>query len=141
MININGSLIIQLINFIVLIWALNLVLYRPIRGIIAQRKEKVTGLENGIGRFEQDASDKAGAIQSGLRSSRETGLKEKTALEAQAREEELQLLEKINEKARQDLTEIREKVARETESVRKALQPQVDKFADEISNKILGRAV
>lgn len=141
MIKIDGSLIIQLINFLILIWALNYVLYRPIRGILAQRREKVNGLANGIERFEQDAGDKAAAFESGIKQAREEGLKVKSALEEEGREEEKRQVEKINEKARQDMAEIREKVARETEEVRIALQSQIDTFVDEISQKILGRAV
>ena len=45
MVNVDVSLLIQIINFIVLIWVLNLVLYKPIRNILIQRKEKVANLE------------------------------------------------------------------------------------------------
>lgn len=141
MISIDLTVFIQMINFLILIWALNFVLYRPIRGIIAQRREKVNGLESTIEQFEQDVEEKAGAIDSGIKDAREKGQKEKEALEQAAREEEMQMKEKINEKAKQDLAEIREKVARETEEVRQSLQPQIDSFADQISEKILGRAV
>ena len=141
MINVDGSLFIQMVNFVVLIWALNFVLYRPIRAIVAQRREKVQGLEDGIARQEQDVLEKEKAFQEGIKQAREKGQKEKEALEEQAREQERQKMEEINEKARADLAEIREKVAGETESVRQSLQPQIDHFADLISEKILGRAV
>lgn len=141
MIEVNGSLFIQMVNFIVLIWALNFVLYRPVRGIIAQRREKMDGLEEGISKYEQDVVQKDQAIQAGIKEAREKGQKEKEALEEEAREKERQMMEQINEKARADMAEIREKVARETEEVRKSLEPQVDQFADQISEKILGRAV
>jgi membrane protein implicated in regulation of membrane protease activity len=36
---------IQIINFLLIIWILNLILYRPIRNIVRQRKEKIDGLE------------------------------------------------------------------------------------------------
>ncbi len=141
MIKIDGSLIIQMVNFIILIWILNFILYRPIRGIMARRKEKVNGLEEGIEKYEHDAADKDKALQAGIKEAREKGQKEKEALEEQAREKERQMLEQINEKARADLAEIREKVANEAESARKALEPRIDEFADQISEKILGRAV
>ncbi|MFP3980517.1 MAG: ATP synthase F0 subunit B [Desulfobacterales bacterium] len=141
MIDVNGSLFIQMVNFIVLIWALNFVLYRPVRGIIAQRREKMDGLEDGISKYEQDVAQKDQAIQAGIKQAREKGQKEKEALEEEAREKERQMMEQINEKARADMAEIREKVASETEAVRKSLEPQVDQFADQISEKILGRAV
>ncbi|MFP4452094.1 MAG: ATP synthase F0 subunit B [Desulfobacterales bacterium] len=141
MINIDGSLVIQMINFIVLIWALNFVLYRPIRGIVARRKEKMDGLEDGISKYEQDADEKQKAIESGIKDAREKGLQEKEAIAEQAREQERRMLDQINEKSRRDLAEIRERVAREAEEVRKSLEPQIDQFADQISEKILGRAV
>ncbi len=141
MISVDLTLFIQMINFVILIWALNFVLYRPIRGIIAQRREKVNGLETTIEQFEQDVEEKSEEIQTGIKAAREKGQKEKESLEQAAREEEMQRKEKINEKAKQDLAEIREKVARETQEVRQSLQPQIDSFADQISEKILGRTV
>ena len=53
----------------------------------------------------------------------------------------LQSIEKINDKARADLVEIREKISRETEEARQALLKEVDHFAEDISLRILGRAV
>ena len=141
MINVNGSLIIQMINFLLLIWLLNVVLYRPIRDIIARRHEKVTGLEEGIEQFGQDLADKDTALKVGMREAREKGLAEKAVLEQEAREEEKKLIEQVNEKARADFAEIRERVAKETDEVRKSLQKKITVFADEISQKILGRAV
>ena len=138
---VDGSFVIQMVNFIILIWALNFVLYRPIRGIISQRREKIDGLEEGISRYEQDVVEKDKAIQAGIKEAREKGQKEKEALEEQAREKERQMMEQINEKARADMAEIRDKVAKETQEVRQSLEPQIDRFADQISEKILGRAV
>ena len=39
---------IQIANFLFLIWVLNLILYRPIRRVLLQRKDKITGLEQSI---------------------------------------------------------------------------------------------
>ncbi len=141
MVSIDGTLFIQIINFLFLIWALNIVLYKPIRRILLQRNDKVTGLEEGIDRFEQDALEKDQALASGIREAREKGINEKAAFEDEAREQELKLIEKINEKTRADLAQIREKIALETEDARQSLLKEVDRFAEDISLRILGRAV
>lgn len=141
MVSIDYTLIIQIINFVVLIWALNMVLYRPIRGIINQRTEKVEGLETGIERFEQDVVDKDQAIKDGLKEARAKGLEEKEALENEAKALEKEKIEEINERARQDLAKVREQIARDMDTARQSLEAEVDKFADTISQKILGRAV
>lgn len=141
MITLDWSILIQMINFIVLIWALNYVAYRPIRGILAQRKEKIEGLESGIDHFESDAREKAAALDAGIRDAREKGIRMKEEMAEKARQEEQEMLERIHEKARQDLEDIRSRVSRETEEVRRSLQSQIDYFATEISTKMLGRAV
>ncbi len=42
----DSSVFIQIINFIILVFLLNIFLYRPIRNIIIQRKEKIEKLNN-----------------------------------------------------------------------------------------------
>ena len=141
MVSLNATVFIQIINFLVLIWALNTVFYKPIRRILSQRNEKISGLEKGIDKFEHDAVEKDLALKSGIKQARENGLRNKEDLEAEAREEEKKIIEKINEKARADLEVIRAKITREAESARVTLLKEVDGFADDISWRILGRAV
>ena len=45
MIKIDYSLIIQIINFLFLIWVLNSLVFRPIRNILTQRRDKIDGME------------------------------------------------------------------------------------------------
>jgi len=141
MVNLDSTVFIQIINFLILIWALNMVLYKPIRKILSQRNEKITGLEKGIDQSEQNAAEKDLALKTGIRQARENGLKEKEALENDARAEEMKIIEKINEKARADLAEIREKIVHEADQARQALLKEVDGYAEDISRRILGRAV
>ena len=141
MIKLDWTIALQMLNFLILVWALNYVAYRPIRGILAKRKEKVDSLENGIDRYESDAMEKSNAFQAGIREAREKGLKMREAMEEQARHEEQEMIERINEKARQDLEALRERVTRETREVRQSLESQIDFFANEISKKMLGRTV
>jgi F-type H+-transporting ATPase subunit b len=141
MVSLDSTVFIQIINFLFLIWALNTVLYKPIRKILSQRKEKISGLEDGIDLSEKGALEKDQALKLGIKAAREKGNQEKEAHENAARQEELKLIEKINEKGRADLAEVRERIVRETELARQALLKEVDGFAAEISRRILGRAV
>ena len=94
----NWSFLLQMANFIFLIWVLNLILYKPIRNVLKQRKEKVNGLEQSIDAFQKDASDKEEAFNAGLRSARVKGLEKKEALLGDAAEEEKKIIGQINEK-------------------------------------------
>jgi len=141
MIDINISLFIQIANFICTIIILNMLLYKPIRGIVSQRKEKVTGLEQDIETFAKDAQEKDEAYTSGIKEARAKGIKEKEALKQVASDEEKKIIEKINKKAQANLAEVREKIKKDAEDVRTSLQQEIDAFANAIGEKILGRAI
>jgi F-type H+-transporting ATPase subunit b len=141
MVKIDMSMFVQIANFIILIWAMNKVVYKPIRRMLAKRHEKISGLEDIIMSSEEDAASKDQALNAGIRQAREKGLREKEDLETQGRKAESELIEKINEKARIDLEQMRKKVVYEANEARQALQKEIDRFADDICRKILGRTV
>ncbi|MFO7752528.1 MAG: ATPase [Desulfobacteraceae bacterium] len=134
------SLIIQMINFLVLLWVLNLVFFKPIRNIIIQRKEKVNSLENGISNLSKEVTEKDNAYKNGLKEARSQGLKKKEAYIEEASNEEKEIIDQINKKAQARLAEIKQQVSKETEKARSELEKEVDTYAKQIGEKILGRA-
>ncbi len=141
MISINWSLLIQIVNFLFLIWVLNMVLYKPIRNILIQRKEKISGLQEGIETLDGKAKDKDDAFVSGLKNARAKGAKEREILLQAAGEEEKKIVEKINKEAQVELAAVREKISKDAEEAGAALEQQLDVFAKAIGEKILGRAI
>jgi F-type H+-transporting ATPase subunit b len=135
------TLFVQIANFLLIVWVLNIVLFKPIRNILIQRKEKVTSLEQNIETSDKDAKEKNEAFDSGIRDARAKGLSEKSVLLNEAADEEREIVDKINQKAQADLAEVREKIAKDVEVVRVSLQKEIDTFANAIGEKILGRAV
>ena len=140
MVSVDGSLFIQIINFLFLLYALNLVLFKPIRKILIERNEKFVGLEKGVERLLLRTDEKEMAYQDGVKSARSEGLKKKEALVEQASQEEKEILDKITKNAQANLAEVRAQVADETEKARVALEKEIDVFAKAIGEKILGRA-
>jgi F-type H+-transporting ATPase subunit b len=141
MVSVDGSVFIQIVNFLFLLWVLNLVLYRPIRNVIRQRKEKEEGLQRNIDALASSAREKDEAFSNGIRDARVRGLKQKEALLAEAAEKEKRIIAEINQRAQTELTGVREKLATEVGGVRAHLEKELDAFADAIGQKILGRAV
>lgn len=141
MVNVDVSIFIQIINFLVLIWVLNLVLYKPIRNILIQRKEKMAALENGAETSLQEAKAREEAFEQGIKAARLKGLKERDSFLQEAGEEEKRIVGEINAKAQADLASVREQIAKDATAVRAALQKEVDGFAKAIGQKILGRAI
>lgn len=132
---------IQIVNFLLILWILNRMLYRPIRNILRQRKEKMDGLELSIQTYNDDAEEKDKAFAAGIKEARAKGLKEKEAMLQDAAEEEKKIIAKVNEKAQAELADIRQKISQEAQTAKSALQTRVAEFADDICQKILGRTV
>ncbi len=141
MVNVDGSVVIQIVNFILLIWILNIVLYRPIRNMLLQRKEKVDKLEENISSFNQSVQEKDEEFTTGIKAARTKGLKEKDELLQEAAAEEKEIIGRINAKAQEELARMKEKISGEAQEVKGALMKEVDAFAKDIGEKILGRAV
>ena len=137
----NWTVGLQIINFLIILWILNLILYRPIRSILRQRKEKVDGLEATIETYNEDVQEKDKAFAEGIKEARAKGLNEKEALLQAAAEEEKEIIAKVNEKAQAELADIREKISWEARTAKDALQTKVDEFSRDICQKILGRTV
>lgn len=140
MININWTLFVQIANFLVIIFVLNMIVYKPIRGILKQRRAKIEGLENNIQSIGSDAEARNQSFEGGIKEARQKGQQQKEALLQAAADEEKAIVAQINEKAQQDLAAVKEKIAGDINSVRAALENEVDSFANAITQKILGRA-
>ena len=137
----DASVFIQIINFVFAIWVLNLLLYKPIRKILKQRKEKVDGLELSIETSAKDAREKDEAFAAGIKEARAKGVEKKNVLVQEGADEEKSIIADINQKAQAELAQIRETIKKEADAARDSLRKEVDSFADQISEKILGRAV
>ena len=114
-------------------------LYKPIRKILLDRKEKVTGLQSDIDGSAQQVQSIEDAYADGVRQARAAGQKEKEALMQAAAEEEKAIIGKINEAAQAELKVVKEKITQEMGTVKSALEEEIDVFADAIGQKILGR--
>ncbi|MBC2712423.1 MAG: ATPase [Desulfosarcina sp.] len=139
MVSVDGSIVLQIVNFLLLIWILNMVLYKPIRKILVERKEKMTGLQSGIDDSAQQVKSKEEAYAEGVRQARAAGQKEKEVMIQAAAEEEKAIVGKINESAQAELKAVKEKITQEVGIAKSALEEEIEAFADAIGQKILGR--
>ena len=135
------TLVIQIVNFLILLFILNLVVYRPIRGILTRRKEEMSSSANLANEWVRKANKYSEEIEENMITLRKEGLKEKTDIRSKGIEAEKELLEdaysQVEETARKAKEEIKEKVNK----ARSALQEEMEGFSRELAAKILGRGL
>jgi len=133
------SVLIQLINFILLILLLNIFMFKPIRNIVSKRKERITGFSNDIEELLNGIKTKEKAFEEKIKTARVKGLKEKEAMILEAETEEKKILSEINKRVQSDIEMIKGKVKKDADAVRKSLKNEINNFATSIYKKILGR--
>jgi F-type H+-transporting ATPase subunit b len=141
MISVDYTLFIQMANFIFLILVLNVILYKPIRNILIERKKKIQGYKEGIEGVQQQAAESEQTFQTKIGEARTRGFQEKEALKQTGQEEEKRLVDEINQQARAELEAVRAQIAKDAEAARRGLEKEVKAFSAAIAEKILGRAV
>lgn len=135
------SFLLQMANFVFLIIVLNLLLYRPIRRVLRERRETFEGLEAAAKRALARLEEQEAAYARTLKEARAKGLKIKEDLVREAELEEKRLTGEIHARAQAELEAVREKIRREAEQTRAALAQHVEEFAGQIVGKLLGRPV
>lgn len=141
LISIDGSLFIQIVNFLLTIFILNQLLYKPIRGILAKRKETITSSQASIGALAEEAKDKDQAYANGLKTARAEAIKKKEAVLQDVADQEKAMMDEVTRNAVAELTRSKEKIEAEKQAIRAALLKDVDQYANLIGQRILGRAI
>ncbi len=141
MLQIDQSLIIQIVNFLLLIFLLNIFLYRPIRRVIAQRSEEMGSLEQAIETADKKSNENEEGIQENRLLARKDGYQTKEALKLEGLAEEKTILQESGSQADEKISRAKDEMNAQTAAVRKALEEQVVVFSKELAEKILGRSV
>lgn len=140
-IDIDLSLVFQIINFLVLMFVLNQVLYKPIRGILRQRAEKFAQLNGEISSSLEGVDAQTKALEAERASARNQGAALREDIKNQARGRERELITEATKEMEATVAKVREQIAAEIGGVREELKGQVQSFGRELAQKLLGRSI
>lgn len=141
MIQLDYTLLIQMANFLVLLWLLNRFLYRPILNVLDERRRRMEDSERSVRELQERTSRQWEAYQAELQKAKSSASAEKERLKAEGAEAERKLLEQVRAEAALSLEEARKMVQQELERAREALGAQADSIGLEMAEKILGRGL
>lgn len=141
MIDINITLVWQLINFLVLLVALNIILFKPVRRIMRERQQeigdafteakssqdRVQGLMERYNALLAEAKQKAAATYNGIY---------QQGLDAQR-----DLISAERAKASEMLDKARTEILTASTAARTDLRKEAERLSQDITSKLLGRAV
>ncbi len=139
MIDIDWTLYAQLINFLLLVFLLNVVLFRPIRSIIRDRQAKLLAQEAEINLLSDQGRSLEDEIKEKLAEARRAGAGARENLKQEGAQAETTLLEEVKRQVEVEWATVEKKIKADMAKAREALQTQAQSFAQLLATKILGR--
>jgi F-type H+-transporting ATPase subunit b len=137
----NTTLFIQIVNFLFLLFVLNIVFYRPIRRILNRRSEEVRGLHESIEDFREKSDQYVEDLEESYKGARGEGYEEKDKLKMAGTQMEKEILQDAISSAEAKIGKARDEIDRSMTGVRQSLEDELNSFSKELAEKILGRNV
>ncbi|MBA3014633.1 MAG: hypothetical protein KKD63_08400 [Proteobacteria bacterium] len=141
MITIDLTMPLHIINMLLLIVIMNAVLYRPIRSILLERDKKMSGLAKDIETFEKNSNLRLEEFNRKLAEARGKAKSEFEAVKGEAMATTSEQLAAVRKGADADKAIQLGTINGQVSAAQQTLKGQLDSFAQEMANKILGRAV
>lgn len=139
MINVNATLFIQIINFLILMFIMNRILLRPVRIMIEKRSKKIEDEKMQLENLQQETRELMEKCVSVEKEARKNALDQNSILRKEADEK----AEEIFNSAKEEINGIREESNREIQNNIEDASRSLKEFAldlsDELTEKIIGR--
>jgi len=139
MISLNATLIVQILNFLILVWALKYVLVKPVLNIMDKREQHKKDLLAEIGRLEREATERVERYESKIHSVKTEALQQTALILEEARKEYKDILDVARLESYSIISTIEKEVRVETGRARQALRREMEQWAHAIAIKILGK--
>jgi F-type H+-transporting ATPase subunit b len=141
MLNINATLLFQIINFIILIFILDLILFKPLLRLREEREKLTAGKEEESRHQEAQAESMREEYMRKLQEARLQGRMKKELLEKDGALIEKEMVAKVRAEAASILKETKAQIEQEMKKTRESLASQIQLLSSQIAKKILGREI
>jgi F-type H+-transporting ATPase subunit b len=139
MIDIDWTLYAQIINFLLLVFLLNVVMFRPIRNALKARQAKLLAQETEINVLTDKGRSLEDEIKEELAAARRAGAGAREVLKQEGAQAEATLLEEVKRQAELEWATVEKKIKADMAKARASLKTQAQTFAQLLATKILGR--
>ena len=135
------TLLVQIVTFLLLVVALNFILYKPILAIIDRRKKQLEELENEVALFRAAVDKKVSEYDEKLKQAKTNAAELKKEIINEGADQAKQMVDAVRNEIPVMTQEFQQKMDKELGVARQVLQGQSRNLSLEIATKVLGRSV
>jgi len=139
MIDINLTIVIQVVQFLLLLFFLNRFLFRPTINLIEEREKKITTWKEETKNFHESMQARLQSYESQIVEAKVDAQAQQELVTEELQKEEDKKLEAVSEEAVRTVASTREKMQEETELLRGQLREQAEEMSQLLAEKVLGR--
>ncbi|MDR0355518.1 MAG: ATP synthase F0 subunit B [Deltaproteobacteria bacterium] len=133
------SVLVQIVNFLILLFVLNKILYKPLNKMMDSRRDLMSSLQCSADVSKEQLAE-ASAQQERLRVEvLQEGVGVHRTLKEEGQAKELEILAKAQQESAGKLEEARQAIAKDLAAAREQLKLEAEVLADELVDKLLGR--
>lgn len=140
-IKIDWTLLLQVVNFVVLLVILQRLVFQPLRKLVGNRQSEIDGSLNRVKELESEIQSRQTIYAERLASVRDAERQRREATRQEAAAQQAQLVSVAHEEATARMDELTARIAAEQASAAESLASKVDELAGAIVRKIAGRAL
>lgn len=137
MLDLNITMLFQLVNFLITIFVLNLLLIKPIRKVLRERKEMMASLATDAQASEDKATSSLDDYESQLTKARQDAASNRDSGRTAGVKEQQALLEEAQKEAQGILGEERKRLHAEAESALQDLRSKVGAYSQQLAARVL----
>ncbi len=141
MIDINNTLLIQLVNFIILLLALNFILFKPIRKIMQDREQGISSSFSDAKAAQDRVQGLLEQYNASLAEAKQKSTSTYNAIYQQGLDAQRDMIAAERTKAGELLDKARGEMVAASDAARAELKKEAARISQDITSKLLGRAV
>ena len=141
MVSLDYTILVQMVNFIILIFILNALLYKPILGIIGKRKQKMDESDSEIKHMNQTVEQKMAEYEEKVRLAKVDAMEQKNAIVKEGSDVAKGIIDAVRGEIPAMMEQFHAKMEKEVEEARAILHSQSQKISLDIAEKVLGRSI
>jgi F-type H+-transporting ATPase subunit b len=141
MIDINSSLLIQLVNFIVLLIVLDVILFKAIRKILKDREQKISSAFSDAKAAQERMQNLLEQYNGSLAEAKQKATNQYNSLYQQGLDAQRDLIAAERSQGSELLDKARSEITAASAAARDDLRKEAERLSQDISAKLLGRAV
>ena len=139
LISINETLIVQVIGFLVFLFVINRIMFRPLRNVMSDRDIHIERVKRDIIQAQKEVASISSQIQEQEAANREEAMELKDDLESSGSQQAKEIFESVKKEIVASSQKVQQEIAVRISEERQALEKESEGLALNIIDKILDR--